>query len=562
MNENIVKLSSPATLPTGVANAIAFSPDNKFVVVGHNTTPFITIYKRVGDALEKIPNPSSLPTGNVNFIAFSDDSQYMAVTTGSTSPYIEVYKIVGETFTKLSALPALGMTATNECSFSGDGTYLAVAGNVSPFIVIYKRNADTFTKLPNVSTLPPSGITSTSFSQDGVLLAIAHGLTFSVYRRSGDTFTKLNTPTVAGMSTINEVRISRDGNYLGISHAGVPYFSVLKINGDNFNLLPTPSYIPSNNAMTISFSANSKYVHVGGYGNTERLFYKIENDTLLKVENMATGASGGTGSAFSYDNLYFANSISGTPYIEIYKGDFRGYLNKILISLSDGEVCSSEIADPNVNVIPAMTSNTAPSGIASASSLYMATYDAYIAFDGVSNSGGWLTNSTLTGWLAYEFPTPKVIIKYTIIPYSAAKSPKNWTFEGSNDGGTTWVTLDTQTNISSWAANVKKVFSISNNVSYKKYRINITGSNDTTNVGICELEMMESYANYVSFGVKTPNENDYINRGLNKSAVVDLSKTLSTRVLVEVNTTTLGSGKVFKRTIDTSLIAIKKATIQ
>lgn len=146
------------------------------------------------------------------------------------------------------------------------------------------------------------------------------------------------------------------------------------------------------------------------------------------------------------------------------------------------------------NLIPTLTSNTAPQGVASASSEYSTILGAYRAFD-KQDVDGWLTTQyTLTGWLAYEFSSSKRIRKYTIMPQNhnagVARSPKAWTFEAWN--GNQWIVLDTQTNVISWQLSQSKEFEINNNNSYIKYRINVTSNNGDANfLAIGELGMMD-----------------------------------------------------------------------
>jgi hypothetical protein len=153
------------------------------------------------------------------------------------------------------------------------------------------------------------------------------------------------------------------------------------------------------------------------------------------------------------------------------------------------------------NVIPAMTSNTSPSGTASASSNWMDgdEYPSYKAFDRV-NSGhvsGWATALNVnTGWLEYDFDTDKCVTKYTITPRDWSQYvnelPKNWTFEAYDNNTSTWVVLDTQTNISDWLVKTKKEFTFTNTNFYTKYRINVSKNNGGPNLTIDELEMMET----------------------------------------------------------------------
>lgn len=144
------------------------------------------------------------------------------------------------------------------------------------------------------------------------------------------------------------------------------------------------------------------------------------------------------------------------------------------------------------SLIPKMTSNTAPSGIATASTRFdTSTWDIYRAFDQVLSSF-WSTSSGVsTGWIAYEFATPQIISKYTVQGRSDAGdgSPKNWTFEGWN--GSSWIVLDTRANETSWGNGEKREYTFSNETAYIKYQLNVTANNGRATLNIAEIEMIE-----------------------------------------------------------------------
>jgi len=130
-----------------------------------------------------------------------------------------------------------------------------------------------------------------------------------------------------------------------------------------------------------------------------------------------------------------------------------------------------------IDQIPNMTSNTAPSGTAAASSIFSGSYDAFKAMDGTG--ARWHTASTTTGWLTYDFGSGSgfVPLGYTITGSSeVTKSPKTWTFDGWNGVG--WDTLDTQTNAPSWSASEKRTYYPSPEIttSYEKFRVNVTAN--------------------------------------------------------------------------------------
>lgn len=150
------------------------------------------------------------------------------------------------------------------------------------------------------------------------------------------------------------------------------------------------------------------------------------------------------------------------------------------------------------NLVPAMTSNTTPSGVASASSIYGAGWDAWYAFNGVDDAGWATVSGTLTGWLAYEFTSSQYVGSYKIKCQNHVNgptaAPKNWTFEGWN--GSSWDTLDTQTNITGWSIGTWKTFSLANTEFYTKFRINITANNGQatyTAIGEMEIDGIDHY---------------------------------------------------------------------
>lgn len=141
-----------------------------------------------------------------------------------------------------------------------------------------------------------------------------------------------------------------------------------------------------------------------------------------------------------------------------------------------------------VSAVPIMTGYTTPSGIVTFSSEFPG-YSAFRVFDG-STSNGWITaNTVLTGWVAYEFTTAKIITSYVLAGGATGGNsfPRNWTFEGWD--GSNWIVLHTvtgNTNTSTYTGN------FTNTTAYIKYRINITLNNGNTSyTGINEMYLYD-----------------------------------------------------------------------
>jgi len=127
------------------------------------------------------------------------------------------------------------------------------------------------------------------------------------------------------------------------------------------------------------------------------------------------------------------------------------------------------------NLIPTMTSATAPSGVASDSEHY-SNVPAWCAMGG----SGYLSNGTgLPQWIQYQFTTAVKVVSYSIRPWwidnYPSRTPKDWTLEGSNDG-TNWTTIDT---VTGWlpANSADYVeFVVDSPDSYAYYRLNVTAN--------------------------------------------------------------------------------------
>ncbi|WFR62118.1 discoidin domain-containing protein [Paenibacillus amylolyticus] len=148
-----------------------------------------------------------------------------------------------------------------------------------------------------------------------------------------------------------------------------------------------------------------------------------------------------------------------------------------------------------ISMIPAMTSNTTPQGVAAASTTYSASLEAWKAFDKNTSDAGWLMeNSKWNGaWISYTFPQPKVINKYGIKgPNSNASTDgaKSWRFEGSNDG-TSWIVLDTKTNQPAWSAGEYREYVFTNKDTYITYRLIFTANNGGAYVRTMAVDMFQ-----------------------------------------------------------------------
>ena len=114
------------------------------------------------------------------------------------------------------------------------------------------------------------------------------------------------------------------------------------------------------------------------------------------------------------------------------------------------------------------------------------------AFD--QNSASQWFYSGVTGWLRYDLGHTEVVRRYTVISSNdkIGRDPKNWQFQGSNDG-VTWTTLDTQSNQAFTRRLEMKSFTVASPSAYRYYRLNITANNgDTSFTDLAEFGLYAS----------------------------------------------------------------------
>ena len=167
------------------------------------------------------------------------------------------------------------------------------------------------------------------------------------------------------------------------------------------------------------------------------------------------------------------------------------YLNRPKIYTPDDAAFYAQYGDwpTSESLIPLMISNSAPSGLVSASSSYSATPPWY-AFSGLLASyNGWITNrGGAPAWLQYQFANQITINGYWVIPWSADTYPARcitaWKLQGSNDGFT-WTDLDTQSiaDYTTLSITDRNIFTLSEPANYQYYRLYITENFDGNGYG-------------------------------------------------------------------------------
>jgi hypothetical protein len=166
-----------------------------------------------------------------------------------------------------------------------------------------------------------------------------------------------------------------------------------------------------------------------------------------------------------------ASGVTGSSYID--KSVTNGVTYRYTVTATNaGGTSGSSPADTATPAHPMV--NIAAGGTASDSANN--ANNANAAFD--QNSGsGWFYRGT-AGWLQYDVGHTERVQRYAVTSGGdlVPRDPKDWQFQGSNDG-TTWTTLDAQGNQAFSRRFEPKTYVIANPSFYRYYRLNVTANN-------------------------------------------------------------------------------------
>jgi len=299
----VTKLSDPTAL-TYEGRGVAWNGD--YLAVTHNGSPYLSLYKRSGDALTRLTDPTTLPDFG-QAVAWSGN--YLAVAHNG-SPYLSFYRLDGDVLTRLTDPAALAGRGLG-CAWSGD--YLAVSHYGSPYLSLYKRNGDTLIKLTDPTGLPGSGW---GCSWNGDYLAVAHEYSpyLSLYKRNGDTLIKLTDPTGLPGSGWG---CSWNGDYLAVAHDNSPYLSLYRLDGDTLTRLSDSTAL-SGRGYACAW-VGDKYLLAAHDSSPYLSFYRLDalSETLTKEASPPPLAGGGRDVAII--GSYVAVAHNGSPYLSFYK---------------------------------------------------------------------------------------------------------------------------------------------------------------------------------------------------------------------------------------------------
>ncbi|WP_226099506.1 discoidin domain-containing protein [Dickeya oryzae] len=236
---------------------------------------------------------------------------------------------------------------------------------------------------------------------------------------------------------------------------------------------------------------------------TSPVVFRINNQTTYDYDAYALKEEVGSKTQVQLDDFgtNSASSYSVTGDV-IFDGTLRSYANETLNTVPDGAFYSTPIRSAGKDVSFDLIPDSLVSGLTSATSMpgvivsqsssakgAEIVWQGWYAFDNKPRTI-WASESSLPQWLSVSFSDLKTLTVYSMTPspFGGGVAPTSWKIQGSNDGGVTWVDVDSRTGFSWGNSDQTKTFKLATAVQFKAYRFYctaVTGQFDTT-VAIAE----------------------------------------------------------------------------
>lgn len=273
---------------------VAVSPDSSYMCLAVGTTPFISLYKRNGDAWSALPAPATLPAGAVTCCAFSRNGNYLAVG-HYTAPFITVYKRSGDSFVKIPDLAtALNQRVTN-CHFSPVSDHLAMVGLFSPYGGVVGVSDSGLSPMQSPSPIPWYYSYGVRFSPKGDLIIIGsqtnpYYFAYKFDPATGAFGARLTTGDV-GVANPRAIVIGPNSDFFYMCGTTDPYFTGFKLTASAVGAkLPVPTFLTSY-GIDMDITADGKYIGVAHYGSPFLTFLEKNGDTLTPLPAVDTPGS-------------------------------------------------------------------------------------------------------------------------------------------------------------------------------------------------------------------------------------------------------------------------------
>jgi hypothetical protein len=302
------------------------APQEYYLAVVGDTSPYINVYSQDGDTFTKLTDPTALP-GQGWGVNFSADGSLLAAGS-STTPYIKIYERDGDTFSVQSASFDTGANSTAwSVGYSASGDYLYAAMTASPYFMVWSRSGSSYTKLSNPASLPGGQTRGIAMDNTETYVAVCSliygsvGNNFFVYKRSGSTLTQIvATKASTSLRSVYTSWSCSNSDYVTVGTEDGVY--IFKRSGDTFTKLSSPFDTAPGSSRVAVFDPTDTYLAVAKQVSPFVAFYKRSGDSFTKLSDPATtipNGYNGVGIAWNKDGTYVSFSHANSPYLTIYK---------------------------------------------------------------------------------------------------------------------------------------------------------------------------------------------------------------------------------------------------
>lgn len=290
---------------------------------------------------------------------------------------------------------------------------------------------------------------------------------------NGSTWTTLNTQT-------NQTFAARfqTNTYTFTNSSGYLYFR-LSITANNGSAATQFSEWHLSGSASGPAAPGAPVITLSGFRATLNWSDNSNNETGFVLESTIDGATYNTIATVPANvHVYTDSSLSAstTYFYRLKAVNASGVSAAVSASVSTPAAPAlTDLTDFTNSVVTDQYSTTGAEGIAKVTD--NSIYSKY------------LTTHNAT-WIRLRLPGGGIATQYAITSGNDAvgRDPKNWTFQGSNDG-TNWTTLQTQTAQVFTNRQKKRVFPFSNTTTYTYYRLNITANSGDSYTQLSELEV-------------------------------------------------------------------------
>ncbi|AJK88689.1 MULTISPECIES: discoidin domain-containing protein [Lysinibacillus] len=233
----------------------------------------------------------------------------------------------------------------------------------------------------------------------------------------------------------------------------------------------------------------------------------------------------------------------------------------------DGAYKKWDIGTPeytSTNVVPVMTSNSAPAPFVISSSSEQSSFPSWRAFNGIlSETTAWMTENGVVSnaWIQVKLNSPRILAELKVTSRNGlgydTHSPKDFNLLGSNDGSN-WETIISISNQINWGSGESRKYLFNNSNSFIFYRLLVESNNGGVIIAIGEIELIGKALSAVPSHWETvsntlPKSNQFLEKGMYLSPLLDrrVGKLEPIPMTQRKDILDAGEfGKIFSNTID------------